>query len=304
MPMWGLGVSNLRQGTSSLGCFLQDSCTVFGVIFILSLTIWLFQTIFLSVSFNIMSSKLESDVPQMAFSVSYLYICRWMPRFLTLNKAIFHLLFWFLGERTGVLFVQIQQYRNMQQCWAWTLGCLLLCLLCLLLWIRGNIWPSQSKWTFALTSLSIPKTLYLMKKKGRETALSASYFPFPLFPVWICRFLTEVPCKPTPEKAQVRGTEQLILSFPPVLTHWQMYWLDLWGCKKWERPLSFLTPCQRAWERQAASERLVGLCSSAAAVRQLSLELPILSKPSQLSTSCRNMQQFRLYKTCMNKNLI
>lgn len=178
MPMWGLGVSNLRQGTSSLGCFLQDSCTIFGVIFILSLTIWLFQTIFLSVSFNIMSSKLESDVPQMAFSVSYLYICRWMPRFLTLNKAIFHLLFWFLGERTGVLFVQIQQYRNMQQCWAWTLGCLLLCLPCLLLWIRGNIWPSQSKWTFALTSLSIPKTLYLMKKKGGRLHFQQVIFLF------------------------------------------------------------------------------------------------------------------------------
>lgn len=116
-----------------LGCFLQDSCAIFGVIFILSLTIWLFQIIFLSVSFNIMSSKLESDVPQMAFSVSYLYICRRMPRFLTLNKAIFHLLFWFLGERTGVLFVQTQQYRNMQQCWAWALGCLLLCLPRLLL---------------------------------------------------------------------------------------------------------------------------------------------------------------------------
>lgn len=182
MPMWGLGVSNLRQGTSSLGCFLQDSCTIFGVIFILSLTIWLFQIIFLSVSFNIMSSKLESDVPQMAFSVSYLYICRWMPRFLTLNKAIFHLLFWFLGERTGVLFVQIQQYRNMQQCWAWTLGCLLLCLPRLLLWIRGNIWPSQPKWTFALTSLSIPKTLYLMKKKREGDCTFSKLFSFSTFP--------------------------------------------------------------------------------------------------------------------------
>lgn len=166
MPMSGLGVSNLRQGTSSLGCFLPDLCTIFGVIFILSLTIWLFQIIFLSISLNIMSSKLESDVPQTAFSVSYLYIYRWMPRFLTLNKAIFHLLFWFLGERTGVLFAQIQQYRNTHQCWAWTLGCLLLCLPHLLLWIRGNIWPSQSKWTFALTSLSIPNILDLKKKKG------------------------------------------------------------------------------------------------------------------------------------------
>ena len=67
MSMSGSGVSNLKQATSSLGSFLQGLCTIFGFVFILSLTIRLFGSIFLSVSLNNMSSKLESDVSQMVF---------------------------------------------------------------------------------------------------------------------------------------------------------------------------------------------------------------------------------------------
>lgn len=66
-PMSGLGVSNLRQSASSPGSFLQGLCAIFEFVSILSLTIWLFGSIFLSISLNNMSSKLESDVPQMFF---------------------------------------------------------------------------------------------------------------------------------------------------------------------------------------------------------------------------------------------
>lgn len=139
-----------------------------------------FQYFFLSVSLSIMSSKLGSDVPQMAFWVSYLCICRRMPRFLTLNKAIFHLLLWVLGERTGVLFVQIQQYRNMHQCWAWTFVCLFLCLPSLLLQIRDSLCNKNE------LLHSIPKILDWKKKKKEGDCTSSKLFPFSTFPCLQC----------------------------------------------------------------------------------------------------------------------
>lgn len=154
-----------------------------------------------------------------------------MPRFLTLNKAIFHLLLWVLGERTGVLFVQIQQYRNMHQCWAWTFVCLFLCLPSLLLQIRDSLCNKNE------LLHSIPKILGWKKKKKRETALPASYFPFPLFPV--CNvMLSDRSSLQTNTSGSGEGNRAAQPLIPPSFDS-QMDWLDLGGCKEWDQALSF-----------------------------------------------------------------